>query len=184
MFRTILKNNIIIKLFLVFFKIGATSFGGGMAMISVVEREIVCSRKWLTKDEFVDAIVVAQSLPGIIIINLAVYIGYKLKNLKGAIASLLGSLAPSIIIMLIISVLLSQFTDNIILQKMMAGIGAVSPALILLSAVSLLKNINKSKYVIGAIVVFTVLLLLNINPMLIILFGIIIGITLSGRDIK
>lgn len=184
MFKITLKNNLIINLFLVFFKIGASSFGGGMAMISVVEREIVENKKWLTKDEFIDAIIVAQSLPGIIIINLAVYVGYKLNNLKGAIASLFGSLAPSVIIMMIISMTLSKFTNNIIIQKMMIGIGAVSPALILLSAVSLLKSIDKNKYVIGTIVVFTTLLIFKVNPMLIILFGITLGIVTKEVKMK
>ena len=81
-------------LFLTFAKIGAFTFGGGWAMISLIEREVVDKRKWLERTEFLDLLAVAQSLPGILAVNISVVVGDKLRSLKGAIAAALGTITP------------------------------------------------------------------------------------------
>ena len=91
-----------LDLFLTFFKIGALTFGGGWAMISLLEKDIVDKHKWLTKEEFVDLLAISQSLPGIMAVNVAISVGNKLTGLKGSIMAALGTILPSFLIILFI----------------------------------------------------------------------------------
>ena len=95
-------NNLYFKLFLSFLKIGAFTFGGGWAMISIIEREIVEKHQWITKSDFLDLLAVAQSMPGILAVNISVVIGDNLRGLKGSIVSALGTILPSFIIIVYI----------------------------------------------------------------------------------
>lgn len=90
----------LLRLFATFFKIGAFTFGGGWAMISIIEREIVDKYHWIERDEFLDLLAVAQSLPGILAVNISVAVGDKLRGLKGSVCSAAGTIAPSFMITL------------------------------------------------------------------------------------
>lgn len=95
------------KLFATFFKIGAFTFGGGWAMISIIEKEIVHHHKWIGKEEFLDLLAVAQSLPGILAVNISVAVGDKVKGLKGSIVAAAGTILPSFLIILAIAIFLT-----------------------------------------------------------------------------
>ena len=85
-------NNIFVKLFITFFKIGAFTFGGGWAMISIIEKEIVDKHRWLAREEFLDQLAVAQSMPGILAVNISVAVGDKLRGTRGSVCAALGTI--------------------------------------------------------------------------------------------
>ena len=118
--------------FKTFFKIGAFTFGGGYAMIPIIESEIVEKRKWISKDEFVDLIAIAQSCPGVFAINLSTFIGYKIKRVPGAICTTLATALPSFIIILLIALFFHSFQDNPVVESIFKGI---RPAVVALIAV-------------------------------------------------
>lgn len=95
------------KLFITFFKIGAFTFGGGWAMISIIEKEIVDKNKWIERDEFLDLLAVAQALPGILAVNIAVAVGDRIRGGKGSCVAALGTILPSFMIILMIAIFLT-----------------------------------------------------------------------------
>ena len=121
------------NLFLTFAKIGAFTFGGGWAMISIIEGEVVDRHHWLAKDEFLDLLAVAQSLPGILAVNISVVVGDKLRGLKGALAAAAGTITPSFLIILLIAMFLTPetITANPTLTAIFKGIRPVVVALII-----------------------------------------------------
>lgn len=126
-------KNLLIELFIVFFKIGAFTFGGGWAMISIIEKEIVDKRHWVTKEEFVDLLAVAQSIPGILAVNMAVAVGDKMRGRSGAIVSALGTIVPSFTIILFIAIFLTpdMIKNNETLNNIFRGIRPAVVALII-----------------------------------------------------
>lgn len=126
------------NLFLTFAKIGAFTFGGGWAMISIIEREIVDKHHWISKSEFLDLLAVAQSLPGILAVNISVVVGDKLRGLKGALAAAAGTIMPSFVIILLIAMFLTPetITGNPTLTAIFKGIRPVVVALIIAPVVT------------------------------------------------
>ena len=118
------------ELFSTFLKIGIFTFGGGFAMIPLIEREIIDKRKWLPKSEFMDLLTLAQSAPGAIALNTAVFIGYKTRGYKGALASLLGVVLPSFLIIIAIALFFSQMRENMVVDAAFKGMRPVVIALI------------------------------------------------------
>lgn len=125
-------------LFFTFFKIGAFTFGGGWAMISIIEKEIVDKHHWLEREEFFDLLAVAQSLPGILAVNIAVAIGDKLKGMKGSIVSALGTILPSFTMILLIAIFLTPdlIKNNETLSAIFKGIRPAVVALIVAPVIS------------------------------------------------
>ena len=126
------------QLFITFFKIGAFTFGGGWAMISIMEREIVDKHKWLDREEFLDLLAVAQSLPGILAVNISVAVGDRLRGLKGSIISAFGTILPSFIMILCIAIFLTPdlIKNNATLSAIFSGIRPAVVALIVAPVVS------------------------------------------------
>lgn len=126
-------NNILIQLFIVFFKIGAFTFGGGWAMISIIEKEIVDKKHWVTKEEFLDLLAVAQSIPGILAVNMAVAVGDKIRGRRGAVISALGTIIPSFAMILFIAIFLTpdMIKNNETLNNIFRGIRPAVVALII-----------------------------------------------------
>ncbi|MDE5829236.1 MAG: chromate transporter [Duncaniella sp.] len=122
-----------LQLFLTFFKIGAFTFGGGWAMISIIEREIVNRHKWLAREEFLDLLAVAQSLPGILAVNISVAVGDKLRGLRGSIVAALGTILPSFLIILTIAIFLTPdlIKTNDTVSRIFMGIRPAVVALII-----------------------------------------------------
>ena len=128
-----MNNNLTLRLFTTFFRIGAFTFGGGWAMISLLERDIVNSQRWLTKEEFLDNLAISQSLPGILAVNMAIAVGYKMRGIPGAIVATLGTILPSFLIILSIAIFLTPETiqQNHVLSSIFKGIRPAVVALIL-----------------------------------------------------
>ena len=126
-------TNILFQLFIVFFKIGAFTFGGGWAMISIIEKEIVDKKRWVTKEEFLDLLAVAQSIPGILAVNMAVAVGDKIRGRRGAIISALGTIIPSFAMILFIAIFLTpdMIKNNETLNNIFRGIRPAVVALII-----------------------------------------------------
>ncbi len=133
MTTTIQNNNSYRRLFATFFKIGAFTFGGGWAMISIIEREIVDKYHWIEKDDFLDLLAIAQSLPGILAVNIATAIGDKLRGGRGSVIAALGTILPSFLIILAIAIFLTpdMIKNNHIISSIFMGIRPAVVALII-----------------------------------------------------
>jgi len=163
-----------------FFKIGALTFGGGYAMLPMIEREIVENRGWAERQDVIDVFAVAQSLPGAIALNSASQIGFRRKGVTGGIIAVLGAVTPSIIIITLIATVLSLVWGNAVLTSAFSGIAVAVCAMILNTVVKFFKS-----SVIDAvcfIIFFAVLamaLLLRLSPFIYILASIAAGIVIG-----
>lgn len=169
-----------LRIFSVFFKMGASTFGGGYAMIPIIEKELVEKNNMITKDEFIDFISIAQSFPGPIAVNISLLIGYRLKKFLGSVLALLGTVMPSFLSIIAIGYFYSKFKDNNIIYAFFSGVNAVVPALLLVSFISVLKNMPKNiiMYVIFAMS-FLFVFFIGVNPIIIIIIGGIIGLCIK-----
>ena len=104
--------NIYLESFGIFFKIGAFTIGGGYAMVPLIENEIVTKRKWIAQEDFIDLLAISQSAPGILAVNISIFIGYKLRGIRGSIVTALGTILPSFIIILAIALFFHSFKDS------------------------------------------------------------------------
>ncbi len=129
-----------LTLFKTFMKIGIVTFGGGYAMIPIIESEVVDKHHWMTKEEFLDAIATTQVCPGALAINMSSLLGYKLAKTPGAIVCTLGASLPSFLIILAIAMFFHQFEDNKVVAAMFAGIRPAVVALIAVPTFSLAKS--------------------------------------------
>lgn len=171
------------KMFKSFFKIGSFTFGGGYAMIPLIEREVVDTNNWITKEEFIDIIAISQSFPGALAINSCTFIGYKIGGVPGGILGLLGVALPSFIIIIIIAMAFSKFRDLYIVELIFKGINAAVPLLILVGVNSLSKVLPKTATNIILVVVTIILnVFLDINPVYIILAAAIYGIIVNRKE--
>lgn len=118
------------QLFWVFFKIGAFTFGGGYAMIPLIQREVVNRKKWLEEGEFIDMLAIAQSVPGPVSLNTAVFVGNKLKGKRGSAVSSAGIILPSFVVILLIALVFTEFKDNPGVERVFKGIRPAMVALI------------------------------------------------------
>lgn len=173
-----------LELFWTFFKIGAFTFGGGLAMIPLIERIVVDKKKWMTSDEMVNMIAISQSTPGVIAVNSATYVGYNVGKVLGAFLATLGVILPSMVIICLISYFYDAFMAIEVVKWAFMGIKACVAVLILNAGIRLLKKI---KYDWFSIVILIVAFLLALYPsflptapvissMYIIMGGLIIGV--------
>ena len=147
--------NTLIDLFFTFCRIGGLTFGGGYAMLPMIQKEIVEEKKWATEEEVLDYYAVGQCTPGIIAVNTATFIGYKVQGIIGAIVATLGVVFPSLIIITIIAALLKNFASYAIIQHAFSGIRVVVIALIISAILKLAKtSIKNSITLIIAILAF------------------------------
>ena len=138
------KLKVLLSLFFTMFKIGLFTFGGGYAMIAIIEREIVERKKWIDSDEFLDIIAIAESTPGPLAINNATYIGYKICGVIGAIFATLGVVLPSFIIIYVISLFFDAFLSIVWVGYAFKGIQAAVAFLILNAGLKMLKKLEKN----------------------------------------
>lgn len=132
--------NIFFSLFTNFFSIGAFTLGGGYAMLSIVEQIVVEKKGWLSKSDFWDMITIVQSLPGVFAINTALYVGYRIKGLKGGLAAAFGASLPSFIIIVIIAMFFSNLREYEIVENFFRGIRPCVVALILVPSIKMTKD--------------------------------------------
>jgi chromate transporter len=171
-----------LELFSLFFKIGLFTFGGGYAMIPLIEKEIVQNKRWIEKEEIVDVFAVAQSIPGAIAINSATFIGYKINGKKGALAATLGVILPSVLIILAIATVFSRFQENKHIQSAFKGIRSAVVALVAYAAIKIGKVSIKDRY--AAIIfagAFIAITFFNIHAIYAIIAGALIGMYLHKK---
>ena len=123
-------NTSLIELFTTFSKIGLFTIGGGYAMIPLMERDIVDRNAWVKKEDFLDLLAVAQSAPGVFAVNIAIFIGYKLRGVRGAVAASLGSVLPSVVCILLIALFFQNFRHYKIVENIFLGLRPAVVALI------------------------------------------------------
>ena len=153
-----------------FFKIGIFTLGGGYAMIPLIEEEVVNRHKWVSKDEMLDLIAIAQSCPGVFAINIAIFIGYKLNKVRGALAASFGTALPSFLIILAIAMFFQQFKDNAVVAAMFKGIRPAVVALIAVPTFNLAKQAKLNKFTLWIPVVSALLIwLMGVSPIWIII---------------
>ena len=163
-------------LFWTFCKIGALTFGGGYAMLPLIQREIVENKKWSTEKEILDYYAVGQCTPGVIAVNTATFIGYKLRGIIGGIVATLGVIFPSIVIILIIATFLQNFADLAIVQSAFAGIRVAVVALIITTVVKLIKSSIKDYLgVILAIIAFVISAFIGLSPVYVVIAAALTG---------
>ena len=180
--------NIYWESFKTFFKIGLFTLGGGYAMIPLIEEEVVNRKQWVSKDEMLDLIAIAQSCPGVFAINIAIFIGYKLKQTKGALATTIGTALPSFLIILAIAMFFSQFKDNKVVAAMFRGIRPAVVALIAVPTINLALRAQLNKFTLWIPVVSALAIwLLGVSPIWIIIIAGIGGIgygKLRNKEVK
>jgi len=153
----------ILSLFAIFFKIGLFTFGGGYAMIPIIENICVDEKKWITHDDMMNVTVVAESTPGPVAINLATFVGYKQRGLMGAISATLGVITPSFIIIFLISMFLDNFMEITIIANAFKGIRIAVGILIFDAAIRMITKMKKRPFAIIILVCsFAAMMLINI----------------------
>ena len=163
-------SNIYWESFKTFFKIGIFTLGGGYAMIPLIEEEVVNRKKWVSKDEMLDLIAIAQSCPGVFAINIATFVGYKLRKTRGAIATTIGTALPSFMIILIIATFFHQFSDNKVVAAMFRGIRPAVVALIAVPTFNLAMRAQLNKWTLWIPIASALLIwLLGVSPIWIII---------------
>ena len=165
------------QLFITFAKVGAFTIGGGYAMIPLIQREVVEKKKWVNKEEFLDILSISQSAPGILIINMSIFIGEKLRGTKGSIAAAVGSALPSFVMILVIAMFFHSFKENEIVLRVFKGIRPAVIALIVVPLISLSKaaKLNRYTFLIPVIAVLLIVLL-GISPIWILISAAILGL--------
>ena len=165
---------IVWQLFVTFFNIGAFTLGGGYAMLDMIERAVVDKRHWIEKDEFWDMITIVQMLPGVFAVNTALYTGYKIKGIWGAIAACLGAIIPSIVIILLIAIFFLDYKENPVVERVFKGIRPCVVALILSPSVKMFINAKVNwKTAIFPIATVCLIYFLKVSPVYIIIATII-----------
>lgn len=174
------------ELFAAFARIGGFTFGGGYAMLPMLQKEVVEKHQWATEDEMLDYFAIGQCTPGVIFINTATFVGYKQKGIPGAIAATVGSVFPSLCIVMLIAAVLRNFAELAVVQHAFAGIRVAVSVLILNAVVGLRKKSIVDKLcVLIALASFFVSVWVDISPVWVILAAAILGIAVScGREAR
>ncbi len=174
------KMNIFLDLFLTFFRIGGLTFGGGYAMLPMFKKELSEKKGWCTEEDILDYYAIAQCTPGVIAVNTATFVGYKIKGIMGAISATLGVVAPSVIIITIISAFISGFADNPYVAHAFSGIRVAVCALVAVTVFGLLKkNVKDILTAILAVLAFVLTVFFDLSPVIAVVFAAIIGIVAS-----
>ena len=179
--------NIYLDLFLTFAKVGVCTFGGGYAMLPILQREVVEKKGWATNEELTDYFAIGQCTPGVIAVNTATFIGFKFKSYLGGIIATLGVVFPSIVIITAIAAFLTNFADIPLVQHAIAGVSACVVAMIASSALKLGKSAVKDVLTtVIFLVVLALAFLLKLSPVLLVvaagLTGLLAGVVKGGDE--
>ena len=172
----------LLKLFLVYMKIGLFTFGGGYAMIALIEDEIVSKRGWITKEELADIVVIAESTPGPIAINCSTYVGYKIGGIIGSAVATTAVVIPSFVIIFIISLFIEQFLSYDLVKYAFYGINCAVGLIIVRTGIKMIKSFKKTPLSVSCFVISAVGLMivnffaLNFSPVFFVLAGVIVGV--------
>lgn len=165
------------EMFLSFFKIGSFTIGGGYAMLPLIQEEIVHKKQWIAEEEFVNMLAAAQASPGPLAVNTSVFVGYKLRGIKGVFCTVLGCILPSFIIISMIAVFFSETRENEYINKMMKAIRPTVVALIASSAFTMGKAAKITMRSIWIPIVVAIMVAwLHVTPIILILCGAVGGL--------
>jgi len=168
-----------LELLWAFFVVGATAFGGGYAVVPILDRELVKKRGWISMDEVLDFYTIAQITPGIILVNIATFVGCKRKGFLGGAVATIGLILPGVCLMLLISMFFRHFAENRIVQHALTGIRLAVCALMLDVAIKLFKGFFRDyKAVIISIIVFALSAVFSVSPVFVILGAGVVGFLL------
>jgi len=158
------------RIFLVFLKIGTFAFGGVYSMLSFFERELVQKRRWLTHDDYIESIAIGQMTPGAPIVNTGICIGYRLRKMRGALASTAGQIFTGTVVAILLAVFYMKIKEHPLLRSAMKGIGAAVVGLLLSIIYTMAKKVlNDYKTLLVAAAAFCLLALFKLSPIMIIL---------------
>ncbi len=176
-----MKETSLKKIFFVFLKIGAFAFGGVYSMLAFFERELLHRNKWLSEEEFSEAVAVGQLTPGAPIINTGIFIGYRLRRLKGALITITGLVLPSLIIVVTLGYVYIKYREIEIVKAFLKGIGAAVVGLLLGVIYKLGKKILNSSSAIVLGMMVLILAILKINPIALLVLSGLTGLILYRR---
>lgn len=179
----------LIMLYVLFFKMGSVCFGGGYAMLPILERELVIKRSWCTKEELLDYYAIGQCTPGVIAVNTSTFIGHKLKGIPGGIIATLGFISPSIVIISILATILQYVTDLPVVTYAFSGIRICVCVLVISAVINLWKSGVTNKIGVGIfIIVFICSAVFEISPVFIVvcagIFGYIFSTVMERKEKK
>ncbi|MET0017762.1 chromate transporter [Oscillibacter sp.] len=173
------------ELFITFAKIGVMTFGGGMAMLPILQREVMENKHWANEEELTDYFAIGQCTPGIIAVNTATFVGQKLYGVLGGVVATIGVVFPSLIIISILAGLINNFSDLVWVRNAFAGIQVCVCILILNAVVKLLKKSVVDK---RTLVIFLLVLAggcaLNVSPVVFVVLSALAGIVLKQLEVK
>lgn len=170
------------ELFIIFLRIGAFTFGGGYAMLSIIHREIVENKKWIDDEEMLDMIAISESTPGVISINTATFVGYKVAGFWGAFMATLGTALPAFVIIILVTLFFIPYMSNIWVQHAFEGIRIGVIVLIFGAAMKLNKVNKKTTFnLVLTGVAFLIAAFTQVNVILILIGGLICGIFLRSK---
>ena len=175
----------LLDLYLGFLKIGSVTFGGGYAMLPILQKEAAEKRQWVTNEEIMDYYAISQALPGIIAANVATFVGYKLKKVPGAVTAALGVVSPCLVIIMTIAAFLSNFQDNVYVKHAFSGISVCVIALIFSSVLKLWKKSIKDYVGLGlCILIFCGSVFTDLSPILYVVGAALVGIFWQSLRLK
>ena len=166
------------QLFISFLKIGAFTFGGGYAMVPLIEREVIDRRGWVKREDFLDLLTIAQSAPGPIALNTAVFVGYRIAGLKGALSSLVGIVLPAFTIILLVAIFFADIRDNKIVDSAFKAMRPAVVALIVAPIISLSKGLNVWLLIVAAITALAIWWF-GFSPVYVLVVGAVAGLMWS-----
>lgn len=167
----------LLNLFLTFFKIGAFTFGGGYAMIPIIQREIVEKKKLINDEEFLDAIALAQASPGPVAVNTSIYVGYRINGILGALACTMGTVLPSFITILVVALYFYRFRSLPVIDKIFAGIRPAIVALILAAVYKMWTKTKRTWALLGASLAAVIaVMFLGISPIWVVTSGAVVSV--------
>lgn len=173
------------ELYLTFAKIGLMTFGGGLAMLPVIEREVVEKKKWETSEALYDYYAVSQCTPGVIAINVATFVGYNKRKTLGGVVASLGVITPSVIIILLIATTLVQIQNIPLVQSALKGIGIGIAAILIPTIYKIGKNSVKSILgIVLAVLSFVLCYFLKVSVIYVVIGGIVLGILKARIEVN
>lgn len=172
------------ELFAVFFKIGAVTFGGGLAMLPILESELADKRSWVTKETLLDYFAIGQMTPGIIAVNVATFIGYTQAGVLGGCIATLGVVTPSLIIISVIASFLENFTQIVWVQKALMGINIAVAALLCKAVVTFIKKILVWWKLLLFAAAFTAIVVFRAPTVLVVVASLVLGLVVYAASLK
>lgn len=167
----------LLKLFTTFLKIGLFTIGGGYVMIPMIQKEVVERNGWISQEQFLDLLAISQAAPGIFAVNISIFIGYRLKKIRGSIFCAIGTVLPSVIIILLIALFFTQFKDIALIENIFKGIRPAVTALILTPTLKLAKAAELNRYTMWVPVITALAIwILGLSPIIFIVGAIVAAI--------